>query len=246
MDRELVWRRLPDAEGWARNPHRHPRAQIEALSRAIRRFGFTQLPVLAACDEHPDGFVSSGNGRFEALRLLRTTEPSAPPRGIRLADDGEWLIPMWRIVFASRGEAEAQGLSDNWIAHMDGVEDDPEALAALLASLSDEDVGLAGIGLSDEDLDALLCPLPTDVLGQDDDRPGRDDRAGATPWSRIAGGDPNDRPCLLGDVEFFASKSMIARLVEEADRRADIEGKSRREVVRAIFEAMVEDVCGQQ
>lgn len=144
--------RLSDLQEWDRNPHKHPDSQLQTLASGMRRFGFTSLPVLATYPGERVGFVSSGNGRLAALRLLRSQYPSNPPPGIDLDTDGDWLIPVRPMAYTSKGEAEAQGLSDNWIASMPGVEDDAALLADLLRDLDGQGVSTAGLGL---DLDAM-------------------------------------------------------------------------------------------
>lgn len=148
--------RLADMAAWERNPHKHPESQLSTLASLVRRFGFTSLPVLATYPGCETGFVSSGNGRLAVLRLLKSQYPQNPPPGIGVAADGEWLIPCRPMAFPSKAEAEAQGLSDNWVASMPGVEDDSEILADILRDLDAEGVDFSGLGKDADDLAKLL------------------------------------------------------------------------------------------
>jgi DNA modification methylase len=163
--------RLPDLQAWTRNPHKHPESQLSTLASNIRTFGFTSLPVLAFYPGETRGFVSSGNGRLESLHLLRAQYPQNPPPGIDTDTDGEWLIPVRPMQFPSRLIAEAQGLSDNWIASMPGVEDDTEMLAEILHDLQEQEIDFSGLGKDMDDLAAILADPPVEPSADDDDAP---------------------------------------------------------------------------
>jgi len=156
--------RLSDMAGWERNPHKHPESQLSTLASLVRRFGFTSLPVLATYPGCETGFVSSGNGRLAVLRLLKSQYPQNPPPGIGTAPDGEWLIPCRPMAFPSKAEAEAQGLSDNWVASMPGVEDDTEMLAEILHDLQEQEIDFSGLGKDIEDLSKLLADDANNAL----------------------------------------------------------------------------------
>ena len=163
--------RLADMAAWERNPHKHPESQLSTLASLVRRFGFTSLPVLATYPGCETGFVSSGNGRLAVLRLLKSQYPQNPPPGIGVAADGEWLIPCRPMAFPSKAEAEAQGLSDNWVASMPGVEDDSEILADILRDLEADGVDFSGLGKDADDLAAILADPPVEPAADDDDAP---------------------------------------------------------------------------
>lgn len=173
--------RLADMAAWERNPHKHPESQLSTLASLVRRFGFTSLPVLATYPGCETGFVSSGNGRLAVLRLLKSQYPQNPPPGIGVAPDGEWLIPCRPMAFPSKAEAEAQGLSDNWVASMPGVEDDSELLADILRDLEADGVDFSGLGKDADDLAKLLADEANNALAGnggettgDDDAPAED------------------------------------------------------------------------
>lgn len=163
--------RLADMAGWERNPHKHPESQLSTLASLVRRFGFTSLPVLATYPGCETGFVSSGNGRLAVLRLLKSQYPQNPPPGIGVAPDGEWLIPCRPMTFPSKAEAEAQGLSDNWVASMPGVEDDSEILAEILHDLQEQEIDFSGLGKDMEELAAVLADPPVEPSADDDGAP---------------------------------------------------------------------------
>ena len=147
---------LSTLKGWERNPRKHPKEQVAALAGVMRRFGLTNLPILATYPGNPDGFINAGNGRLAALRLLHEQTPKNPPVGVEV-DGDDWLIPVRPVAFVSKNEAEAAALSDNWIAEMPGVEDDREILRGLLAELDADETPLDGLGV--EDIDALAASL---------------------------------------------------------------------------------------
>lgn len=51
------------------NPRKHPKSQISALVRNIKRFGF-RVPILI----EPDGTIVAGAGRLEAAKLMELAE----------------------------------------------------------------------------------------------------------------------------------------------------------------------------
>lgn len=159
--------RLADMAAWERNPHKHPESQLSTLASLVRRFGFTSLPVLATYPGCETGFVSSGNGRLAVLRLLKSQYPQNPPPGIGVAPDGEWLIPCRPMAFPSKAEAEAQGLSDNWVASMPGVEDDTEMLADILRDLDADGVDFSQLGKDADELAKLLADEANNALAGD-------------------------------------------------------------------------------
>ena len=182
--------RLADMAAWERNPHKHPENQLSTLASLVRRFGFTSLPVLATYPGCETGFVSSGNGRLAVLRLLKSQYPQNPPPGIGVAPDGEWLIPCRPMAFPSKAEAEAQGLSDNWVATMPGVEDDSEILADILRDLEADGVDFSGLGKDADELAKLLAedfapaePGSSGGTGEGDKPRSLSERFGVPPFS---------------------------------------------------------------
>jgi DNA modification methylase len=71
------------------------------------------------------------------------------------------------MAFPSKAEAEAQGLSDNWVASMPGVEDDSDKLAEILLDFQEQDIDFSGLGKEAEDLAKLLADDANNALAGD-------------------------------------------------------------------------------
>jgi hypothetical protein len=99
LDQALTWR-------WETNPKRH---DLDQLAASIRRYGFRDPSLYNTTL----GGIPAGNGRLEALDLIRRSGEAAP-RGVGLDADGGWCVP---LVFgadaASRAAAEAFGVAHN-------------------------------------------------------------------------------------------------------------------------------------
>jgi site-specific DNA-methyltransferase (adenine-specific) len=152
-----------------RNPKGHDLPGIEA---SIARFGYVSPSIL---DGRTHQLVA-GNGRVLALRAMRD-RGQAPPAGVRLADDGTWLVPVLNG-WASRSDAEADAylVADNEWTVRGGWDD--EQLGAFLTGIADADPDLLAVtGFTADDLAALL---------------GDDSREQARPLH----GDPDDAPSL--------------------------------------------------
>jgi len=92
-------------------------------------------------------------------------EGEAPPAGVRLAEDGSWLIPVQRG-WASRSDAEAEAylVADNRLSEVGGW--DTTQLAELLADINEIDPTLLeATGYNLTDLDELLLGPDWDGLG---------------------------------------------------------------------------------
>lgn len=138
------------------NPKNHDHAGIE---RSISRYGLAEVPLL---DERT-GQLVAGHGRLHDL-AARHAEGQAPPEGVQLAGDGEWLVPVIRG-WASRSDAEADAylVASNQLTVNGGWND--EALAELLAGIAAHDYDLALIaGWDPDELAALLDPPEADPI----------------------------------------------------------------------------------
>lgn len=134
--------RLDELEPAPRNAKRH---DVPGIIRSLTRFGLTQ--VVAVVDERT-GKLHSGHGRREALLKLHE-DGKAPPAGVRVDEDGGWLVPVgrgWRSKNAK--DAEAALVGDNQLTIAGGW--DMEELAASLKALGPR--GLAGTGFTLKDL----------------------------------------------------------------------------------------------
>lgn len=111
------------------NPKRH---DLDAITGSIDKFGFVE-PVLR---DGRTGRLISGHGREEALSAMRD-RGDTPPEGVRLADDGDWLIPVidgW----TSRSDAEADAYLVIANHHPTLAGWDHQALSDLLAGVDDD------------------------------------------------------------------------------------------------------------
>ena len=91
---------LSQARRWEENPKLH---DLAALIRSIELHGFGDPPKF---DTRLGGLVY-GNGRSEALERMRS-EGKAPPRGILLAEDGEWAMP---VIFGVDADSKAAAVA---------------------------------------------------------------------------------------------------------------------------------------
>lgn len=115
MKRFVEYMRLGDLKVARRNPKKHSKAAIDA---SIEDHGFVEPLIL---DERTSRLVA-GHGRRESL-LRSKKDGAAPPDGIELADDGEWLVPVGRG-WASKSDTDAEGylLASNQITLAGGWE----------------------------------------------------------------------------------------------------------------------------
>lgn len=161
----IRYMRLDDAAKlrWRKNPKLH---DIGAIVESIRRYGFIDPPGFDATL----GAFTYGNGRDEALEWMYAQgEPL--PRGILVADDGMWLMPVKvGLDQATAEQAEALALDHNNLtlsggpftaydmARMWG-----EGYTEILASLATADA--LPITVDGDALDGLLAELSTPEPG---------------------------------------------------------------------------------
>ena len=172
---------LDDLTPHARNYNRHPAAQIERLRASLRAYGQPRPIVVHR------GTILAGHGVAMAARA-----------------EG------WRQIWCSivpdawdESRALAYLVADNETRR--GSEPDDEALLRLIEETR-EGVGLESLGFDESALQALMDEMTPAILGQDD-VVGKDDRAGSSPWDRIAASDT--ARCLIGDIEFGIPLDLI-------------------------------------
>lgn len=108
----IEYRRLDEIAQlrWNRNPKKH---DIGALAESIRRYGFIDPPKIDMALNGGAGGLVYGNGRDEALEWMHA-QGEKPPRGIRIDNDGMWLMPVKvGVDAASSEEAEAAAIDHN-------------------------------------------------------------------------------------------------------------------------------------
>ena len=156
---------ISESRFWDRNPKKH---DIGAIIASIRQHGFRDPPTF----DRTLGAIVEGNGRTEALLVMKSNGDEAP-RGVDVREDGEWLMPMNHgLDSATDVQAEAYGVDHNAITISGGDFGFSETLglfnqdelAEILADAGEFDVA---VGCFDaDDLAALISPpLPGVTAG---------------------------------------------------------------------------------
>lgn len=122
------------------NVRRHPERNLDAIKASLARFG-QQKPVVVDAA----GIIRAGNGTYEAARALGWDSIAV----VRTALQGS--------------EATAYAIADNRTADL--AEWDDAALAETLRSLQSEDFDLGAVGYTDDEVDAILEQLGSDMMG---------------------------------------------------------------------------------
>lgn len=158
--RSLTYVRLDAITPALRNAKQHDHGAIIA---SMERYGFTDPPLI---DERTQRLVA-GHGRHESLVNMRSLG-LAPPRGILIDDDGEWLVPVirgWSSVDDT--EAEAYNLTDNLLTEAGGWY--RKTLAEMMESVATADASLLDtMAWTAEDMDELVRSVNTDTLTGDE------------------------------------------------------------------------------
>jgi DNA modification methylase len=129
------------------NPKGHVLSEIEA---SMDRFGYT-TPVLI-CER--TGKIAEGHGRREAL-LAKLDRGEPPPDGIEVVK-GRWRCPVVRG-WSSTDDAELERylVGSNRLTIAGGMADEV-AVARILDEARKSEAGLAGLGYTDREIDALV------------------------------------------------------------------------------------------
>jgi len=129
---------------YARNSRTHSDAQVAQIAASIKEFGFTN-PVLI--DE--TGSIIAGHGRVMAARKLSITD-----------------VPSIRLTHLTEAQKKAYVIADNKLALNAGWDD--EMLAVELTDLKDMGFDLDITGFSTDEIEALLAPVGTEGLTDED------------------------------------------------------------------------------
>ena len=129
---------------YARNSRTHSDAQVAQIAASIKEFGFTN-PVLI--DE--TGSIIAGHGRVMAARKLAITD-----------------VPSIRLTHLTEAQKKAYVIADNKLALNAGWDD--EMLAVELSDLKDMGFDLDLTGFSTDEIEALLAPVGTEGLTDED------------------------------------------------------------------------------
>lgn len=172
---ELLSLRYVDIDtlsAWDRNAKKH---DFGALVESIVRHGFRDPPAYDSALNAGAGGVAEGNGRADALRMMRAQQMQ-PPRGI-LLQDGRWFAPvLFGVDSASQAAAEAYAVAHNNLTMAGGDFTDLDmskmwdsvGYADLLADLARQ--GESPVTIDESALDALLAALaPLPEIGQGGD-----------------------------------------------------------------------------
>lgn len=129
-----------------KNPKEH---DIDEIIASFGRFDFVAFPTI---DEATQVMVA-GHGRCEALQTMKD-RGDAPPGGVELGADGEWMVPIVRgVSFRNEHERDAYVIADNQNVIKGGWKFD--ALTEMLQELESEG-GFEGIGFDQIELASLL------------------------------------------------------------------------------------------
>lgn len=165
--------RLSELVQLPRNPKEH---DVPSIRGSICRFGFTEIVVINT----RTGRLVAGHGRDKALTDLQNDPPINDsghypqgyyqtdtgdwlPKGITLADDGEWLIPNW-FVDVLEAEEEPLALALNQLTIKGGwnIEQLGDVLREISAHSAD---AVHGLGFSPDEINLMtkgldFPPLP--------------------------------------------------------------------------------------
>lgn len=174
VEADVVYQPIEDVEPHPDNPKAH---DLDVLTASIRRFGFAE-PVVV---DQRTGLNLSGHGRIEALRQLRHDDGwDHPPDGIRVDEQGHWLVPVY-VGWRSRTDDEARGalIALNRSGERGGWHEN--SLLDLLDRLAELDDGLDGVGWADDEIAELRARLGEyapdfDPLDDPDSQPRLDER----------------------------------------------------------------------
>lgn len=164
LPRQIEYVRLSDIEFAPRNPKQHADALISA---SIDEFGLAEIPLR----DDRTGRLVAGHGRITDLRRKHAAG-QAPPDGVLLDGDGEWLAPVvtgWQS--RSDRNAETYLLGSNRIGEAGGWHD--PSLAESLRDLAEHDTDLVKLtGFGPEELTRLLADLSGAADGDGSGGPG--------------------------------------------------------------------------
>jgi hypothetical protein len=163
-ERTLEYVALDDLTPNPINPKLH---DIDGIADLMDHVGYIDPVVL---DERT-GQLISGHGRLETLQAGQRAGTAAP-EGIRVADDGTWLLPVVRG-WASKDDDDAAAALIGLNRFVERGGWDQQNLALLLASMDSDKLPMSGYGADDlaDLLAAIAGPPSLDDLGDSLDEP---------------------------------------------------------------------------
>ena len=148
MEHSIQWVKIQDVKGADVNPKQH---DIGTLHQSIERFGFV-APLIR---NETTGKLVGGHGRIETLRQKYQLNKEDPPKGIKVDEELNWLVPVVTgIEFQNDDEADAYLVADNRLVELGGW--DVPDLKELLEGVIVKTGTLDGVGYDAEDLQNLL------------------------------------------------------------------------------------------
>ena len=148
----IEYKKLADIQPAKRNPKLH---DVPGIVASIMRFGFVDPPTENAAT----GRIVAGHGRKEAVEEIRRVSPDDPPLGVKVAADGDWMIPVIiGVSFKNEAEAETYLVGNNKLVEKGGW--DYASLAPVLESIKRHGQNaIAASGWSVEGIDAVIARL---------------------------------------------------------------------------------------
>ncbi|MGN9845885.1 hypothetical protein ACTMTI_47980 [Nonomuraea sp. H19] len=145
---------LPEITRAVRNPKEH---DLPAIRKSVEAFGCT----LAGELDERTGRLVAGHGRLHILDEM-AAEGNSPPEGVKVGDDGTWLVPILRgWTSRSHADAEAYLVAANRLTERGGW--DHGMLADMLTDIGAADEALlAAAGYTNDDLADLDELVPRD------------------------------------------------------------------------------------
>ena len=179
------------------NARKHPEQNLESIKGSLAKFG-QQKPIVVG----QGNVVIAGNGQLEAARMLGWKEMQIVRSDLRGSDATAFGIA-----------DNATGLSSEW---------DDERLASLIASLRAEDYETSALGLSQDELDAILAD------------------ASASEGEEELKGDPDDIPdeadvetrCKPGDLWLLGEHRLLCG---DSTKAADVARVMNGQKARMVF-----------
>lgn len=169
---QLLYVSISDLRFFDRNAKTH---DIEKIKRSLLRYGIKQPLRWEPTLNDGAGAIGAGNGRLEALNAIRQ-DGGDPPRGVVVAPDGDWLIPvLYGVEAATEQEAQSYAIDDNNLTFAGAgltLEEvarfyDEDRFYRLLEDLDLE--GVSPVSVDSDELLALLAQIEADQIVDEDD-----------------------------------------------------------------------------
>ncbi|MEW1843749.1 hypothetical protein AB0392_37890 [Nonomuraea angiospora] len=195
--RHIEYMPLPEIARAVRNPKAH---DLPTIRKSIQKWGCT----LAGEVDDRTGRLVAGHGRLAVLEEM-ADDGVSPPEGVKVSDDGVWLVPILRG-WSSRSDADAEGylVANNAIPERGGWD------RGLLADM------LTDIGAADEE---LLAATGYDMADVDELMPSELEQAPPSGALRAGPAERVEPPTVWGVVVTCSSEAeqveLLERLTEE-------------------------------